>query len=108
MSNELFFDILLELGGIEEPHSLYPPVDVDSLQRLLDAIDGASYDSMKRDCLVYYLLKWHGDKRELNFADRKCISPHYVAIADAYWHLDTGVNLGVSRTYSMAFYSSFM
>lgn len=98
LSNELFFDILLELGGIEDPHFLYPPTDTSSLQRLLDAIDASSYDSMKRNCLVYYLLRWHGDGRESKYADRKCISPHYVAITDAYWHLDTGINLGVSGT----------
>ncbi|TDL22795.1 hypothetical protein BD410DRAFT_769761 [Rickenella mellea] len=93
MSKELFFDILLEVGGITNPETVYPPTDVVSLRHLLDVLAGATYDSMKRDCLVFYLLKWHGDGREMKYADDKCISPHYVAIADAYWHLDTGVNL---------------
>lgn len=98
MSGTLFFDQLLNGGGINATDTLYPPEDIDSLRQLLDAVEGASYDSMKRDCLVYYLLKEHGDKRELRYADVKCISPQYSSLADAYWHLDTGVNLGVRAT----------
>lgn len=96
MSNQLFFDILLGLGGIERPSDLYPPSSVPELQRLLDVIDSLSFDSMKRDCLVYYLLKWHQDDREKDYSKVKCISPHYVALADAYWHLDTAISIGVS------------
>lgn len=96
MSGELFFDILLKLGGIEQPASLYPPVDVSSLQRLLDAIESVTYDTMKRDCLIYYLLRWQMDGRESTFAEEKVISPHYVSLADSYWFLDLNTNLGVS------------
>ncbi|KAH8113879.1 nuclear pore complex assembly-domain-containing protein [Phellopilus nigrolimitatus] len=93
MSGVLFFDILLQLGGIDNVPSLYPPANLRALKRLLKAVEGASYDSMKRDCLMYYLLKWQMDGREVGYADEKCISPHYAALADAYWLLDTGFNL---------------
>ena len=95
MSGELFFDILLKLGGIEDPAALYPPSDISSLQRLLDAIEAVTYDTMKRDCLVYYLLRWQMDGRESTFQEEKVISPHYIALADAYWYLDLNTNLGV-------------
>lgn len=97
MSNQLFFDILLGLGGIGDPAELYPPTGIPELTRLLNAIDNLSFDSMKRDCLVYYLLKWQEDEQAGEFAEEKYISPHYVALADAYWHLDSGVEIGVSR-----------
>ncbi|KAI5123264.1 hypothetical protein M0805_001353 [Coniferiporia weirii] len=103
MSGVLFFDILLQLGGIGDPQDLYPPADIRALKRLLDTIEHASYDSMKRDCLVYYLLKWQMDGREVGYADEKVISPHYAALADAYWLLDTGLNLdGVLTKFSDA------
>lgn len=48
--------------------------------------------------MVYFLLKWHQDGREEKFALQKCIPPQFAALADAYWHLDSGINLayGVS------------
>ena len=101
MSNQLFFDILLSLGGIEEPAELYPPSNIHELRRLLDAIENLSFDSMKRECLIYYLLKWQMDEREKGYAYEKYISPHYVALADAYWHLDSGISIGVSFSFSL-------
>ena len=96
MSGLLFFDILLRLGGIDDAPSLYPPASVYELEHLLKAIRGASYDEMKRDCLIYYLLKQGCDGREVGYAREKVISPQYIALADAYWWLDSGLNLNVS------------
>ncbi|THH11437.1 hypothetical protein EW145_g675 [Phellinidium pouzarii] len=93
MSGSLFFDMLLQLGGIEDAQNIYPPPDLRSLYRLLEAVKCVSFDSMKRHCLVYYLLKWHMDGREVGFVSEKVISPHYAALADVYWLLDTGLNL---------------
>lgn len=95
LSDLLFFDILLSSGGIREPASLYPPIDVPSLLHLLQAIENSNYDSLKKDCLVYFLLKWHKDGRERQFADERCIPPQFSALSDAYWHLDTGFNVPV-------------
>ncbi|KAF8877282.1 nuclear pore complex assembly-domain-containing protein [Infundibulicybe gibba] len=81
----LIFDILLSSGGIAHPDVLYPPHDLASLQELLSAIDASHYDTLKRECLVYFLLKWHQDGREDRFA--------FASLADAYWHLDSGVNV---------------
>ena len=95
MSDLLIFDILLSSGGIRQPDSFYPPNDVPSLRRLLDAIQNSKYDALKRDCLVYFLLKWYNDGREERFQLEKCIPPQFVALADAYWYLDTGFNVAV-------------
>ncbi|EJC99352.1 uncharacterized protein FOMMEDRAFT_113319 [Fomitiporia mediterranea MF3/22] len=89
----LFFDILLHLGGVPDPSTIYPPSSIPALKHLLDAIESASYDDMKRDCLVYYLLKQTSDGRDERYIDEKVISPQYVALADAYWQLDNGINL---------------
>lgn len=93
MSDVLIFDILLSAGGVKHPQTLYPPRDLDSLRRLLDAIEGTSYDALKKDCLIYFLLKWHQDGREDKFQEDRCIPPQFVALADAYWHLDSGIDV---------------
>ncbi|KAJ7485279.1 nuclear pore complex assembly-domain-containing protein [Mycena latifolia] len=89
----LLFDILLTSGGIRQPDTLYPPVDVESFHRLLDAIETSQYDALKRDCLVYFLLKWYQDGREDKYKLDKCIPPQFASLADAYWHLDAGINI---------------
>ena len=96
MSDVLIFDILLTSGGIRQPHALYPPRDSHSLQRLLDAIANSTFDTLKKDCLVYFLLKWHQDGREDEFKERRCIPPQFAALSDAYWHLDSGIQVAVS------------
>ena len=95
LDDTLIFDILLSSGGVGNPYVLYPPENPDALQRLLDAIESSNYDSLKKDCLIYFLLKWHQDGRERTFQEQRCIPPQFVALADAYWHLDTGVNVPV-------------
>lgn len=95
MDDTLIFDILLSSGGVGDPYVLYPPESPDGLQRLLDKIESSNYDALKKDCLVYFLLKWHQDGRERHFMEQRCIPPQFVALADAYWHLDTGVNIPV-------------
>jgi len=91
----LLFDILLTSGGIRQPDTLYPPVDVDSFHRLLEAIQTSQYDALKRDCLVYFLLKWYQDGREEKYRLEKCIPPQFASLADAYWYLDAGINIPV-------------
>lgn len=93
LGDVLIFDILLSAGGIPEPDVLYPPSDVESLLRLLRAIESSSYDALKKDCLFYFLLKWHQDEREDKYAMERCIPPHFTALADAYWYLDSGINV---------------
>ena len=95
MSDLLIFDILLSSGGIRQPHTLYPPADRTALERLLDAIAHCTFDALKKDCLVYFLLKWHQDGREEDFKLRHCIPPQFATLADAYWHLDSGINMAV-------------
>ena len=95
MHDTLIFDILLIAGGIDQPYAVYPPEDGAGLKKLLDAIEGSNYDILKKDCLVYFLLKWYQDGRERGFQQQRCIPPQFAALADAYWHLDTGINVPV-------------
>ena len=95
LNDQLLFDTLLLLGGIREPDTLYPPRDAESLQLLLDAIINSQYDQLKRDCLVYFLLKWYGDRREVKFQTVQSIPPQFCALSDAYWYLDAGIEVSV-------------
>ena len=70
MSDVLIFDILLSSGGIRNPESVYPPTDVDSVRSLLEQIETSTYDRLKKDCLVYFLLKWYQDGEKIGFRRR--------------------------------------
>jgi hypothetical protein len=94
----LIFDILLSSGGIRQPDTLWPPTDPESLRRLLDAIEDSTYDALKKDCLIYFLLKWHQDGREERFREDRCIPPQFAMLSDAYWHLDSGIHVEVRIT----------
>ncbi|KAK7437878.1 hypothetical protein VKT23_007691 [Stygiomarasmius scandens] len=93
LSDVLLYDLLLQCGGVREPDIMYPPHDTSSLDRLLEAITTSTYDTLKKDCLVYYLLKWYMDGREARFQLDRCISPQFAKLADAYWCLDSGLNV---------------
>lgn len=95
MNDQLIFDMLLSTGGIKRPDRLYPPTDVDSLKLLLDAIRESTYDTLKKNSLIYYLIKWHKDGREEVYSEEKSIPRQFVLLADAYWYLDTGANVAV-------------
>ena len=95
MSDMLIFDTLLYQGGIKTPHNLYPPRDKPSLRALLNAIDESRYDTLKKDNLVYFLLKWNGEEKAQMFKEQKCMPPHYSALVDAYYLLDTGSDIAV-------------
>ena len=97
MYDVLIFDILLTSGGIRHPETLYPPRSPDGLRRLLEAISHSQFDALKKDCLVYFLLKWHQDGRENDFSTLKVILPQFTALSDAYWHLDSGIHIQVRR-----------
>ncbi|KAK0439448.1 nuclear pore complex assembly-domain-containing protein, partial [Armillaria borealis] len=85
LNDMLLFDILLSLGGIRQPDTFYPPRDVRSLERLLDAISASQYDILKKT--------WHEDGRETKFEQARSIPPQFCALSDAYWHLDAGLNV---------------
>ncbi|EIM89095.1 uncharacterized protein STEHIDRAFT_53382, partial [Stereum hirsutum FP-91666 SS1] len=93
MADRLLFDVVLHAGGLHDPADYFPPSNQDTLRELLKKIDGLKFDSLKRDCLVYSLLKWHRDGREKVFREERCIPPQFSALSDAYWHLDAGVEV---------------
>ena len=109
LSGTLIFDLLLSRGGIQKPDALYPPTTVSALRQLLDTIEASQYDKLKKECLVYYLLKWHQDGREGRFQLDRCIPPHFASLADAYWSLDTGADVPVCRaTVFAGLFNSFV
>lgn len=95
LGDKLFFDILLEAGGIERPWTLFPPRALQDLELVLQAIELSDYDTLKKECLIYYLLKWHNDGRESRFQEERSIPSQYAILADAYWHLDAGYDISV-------------
>jgi hypothetical protein len=95
LTDTLIFDILLKTGGIADPYRLYPPRDEEGLTNLLYAIEGTSYDALKKECLVYYLLKWAGDEKATSFLRERRLLPQFSALSDAYWCIDTGKDLSV-------------
>ncbi|KAG6868531.1 hypothetical protein C0993_001419 [Termitomyces sp. T159_Od127] len=99
LGDKLFFDILLEAGGIERPWTLFPPRALEDLELVLQAIELSDYDTLKKECLIYYLLKWHNDGRESRFQEERSIPSQYAILADAYWHLDAGCD--ISRAVSL-------
>ncbi|KAG6916735.1 hypothetical protein DXG01_005555 [Tephrocybe rancida] len=90
MGDKFIFDILLEAGGIDSPAMLFPPDTVEDLEILLHSIELSDYDNLKKECLVFYLLKWHNDGREVRFQAERSIPSQFVNLAEAYWHLDAG------------------
>ncbi|KAG9221699.1 hypothetical protein CCMSSC00406_0005612 [Pleurotus cornucopiae] len=92
--NDVFiFDLLLSAGGVKNPDTLFPPHNVSGLERLLGVIETSNYDTLKKECLIYWLLKWHSDGREARFSEDRCIPPQFVVLSDAYWYLDAGVDI---------------
>ncbi|KAJ3837770.1 nuclear pore complex assembly-domain-containing protein [Lentinula raphanica] len=96
LDDTLLYDIMLSLGGIQITDTLYPPLDAPGLHRLLNAIAESTYDALKKDCLVYFLLKWYKDGRERKFQRDRLIPPQFARLAEAYWYLDAAVNIPIA------------
>jgi hypothetical protein len=94
LSDLLLFDILLNNAGVDATE-FYPPQDPETLSNLCAAIDGCQFDQLKKDCLIYYLLKAHPEQREGQWMSERCIPPHFAMEMDAYWYLDHGTELSV-------------
>ncbi|TFK49166.1 hypothetical protein OE88DRAFT_1663598 [Heliocybe sulcata] len=99
LSDNLLFDLLLRMGSVADPGSLYPPADLDALHRLLEAIDHTSYDTLKRDCLYYYLLRFYTDDRAEDYVEHKTVPPQFVGVAAAYWCLDNANHIPRAISY---------
>jgi hypothetical protein len=89
LDNSLFFDELLALGGVDATQ-LHPPNDPHHLTLLLEALEDMGWDKLKKDCLVYYLLKHWDDGSERQFAQHRLIPAQFAALSDAYYLLDNG------------------
>lgn len=98
LGDVLLFDILLQLGGIRSPDSIYPPSSPQELETLLRKIQESKYDALKKDCLVYFLIKWCRDgTKEKKFLQRGegALPPQFIMLVEAYWGLDAGVGVDV-------------
>ncbi|PLW46680.1 hypothetical protein PCASD_03641 [Puccinia coronata f. sp. avenae] len=84
----LFFDRLMKLGSIPNSTDLFPPPHPSRLRQLLDSIEACSFDILKKNCLVYYLLKEYCDGRETRFAIDRLIPSHFSRGLDGLWALD--------------------
>lgn len=84
----LFFDRLMKLGSIPNFEEIFPPSHPSRLRQLLDSIDACSFDLLKKNCLVYYLLKEYADGREARFAIDRLIPSHFTRGLDGLWALD--------------------
>ncbi len=94
LQSPLFIDDLLSLASV--PIS-YPPTSPDEFHALYDAIqDSPTFETVKRDSLVYYLLKAWGDEREKDFARMRTLPEAYRIVTDGYWAMDSG-DVDVSR-----------
>jgi hypothetical protein len=98
LSNALLFDGLLAQAGVRAP---FPPADGAELRALLAAVAACGWDDLKKDSLVVYLLAFAPDPApRAAFIRARCIPPHFIMLADAYWELDTGENIAVGCTSS--------
>ncbi|KAA1100861.1 Ras GTPase activating protein ira2 [Puccinia graminis f. sp. tritici] len=61
-------------GPIPNFKDLFPSPHPSHLRQLLDSIDARAFNLLKKNCLVYYLLKEHGDGRENCFSARRSMS----------------------------------
>ncbi|KZT34781.1 hypothetical protein SISSUDRAFT_247398 [Sistotremastrum suecicum HHB10207 ss-3] len=86
----LFLDTMLEAAQVENARALYPPWDPESFGDLYNAVRKAKWDRMRKDCIVYYLLKWWEDGREVKFRRQRSIPPQFSTLADAYYFFDMG------------------
>jgi hypothetical protein len=97
MSNALLFDGLLAQAGVVDAQAKFPPHDGAELAALLGDIASTGWDDLKKDSLVVYLLAFSTDDVARNeFIKARCIPPHFIMLADAYFELDTGENVPVS------------
>lgn len=89
LNGALFIDELLTIAGIDS-NAMYPPHSPDAFVALQDAINNSEFDDVKRNCLLYYLLKAWNDNRSALFAQAKAIPRQYVILSNGYYYLDTG------------------
>ncbi|KAG8920542.1 hypothetical protein FRC02_000841, partial [Tulasnella sp. 418] len=89
LEGSLFIDKLLAFAEIDAL-AHYPPHDDLSLNQLLSLIQNSPFDDLKKNCLVYYLLKTYDDGREDRFAQDALIPTEFIMLSDAYYCLDWG------------------
>lgn len=83
----LLFDRLLDLAQV--PVTLYPPTDVLGLRQLITHINSSpTFDSLRRSCLLLYLLFFYLDERADQFASQHAIPPNFIHSTRAYWLVD--------------------
>lgn len=90
MSDELIFDLLLEQASIASPQSLFPPDSPETLLDLLTAIAKCPWDSLKKSCLLFYLLSYVSPDVAAEHAANWALPAQFVHLAHACFLLDMG------------------
>ena len=90
MSDELVFDLLLEQASIASPQSLFPPASPETLLDLLTAIAKCPWDSLKKSCLLFYLLSYVSPEIAAEHAKNWALPAQFVHLAHACFLLDSG------------------
>ncbi|KAL1914574.1 uncharacterized protein VTP21DRAFT_8199 [Calcarisporiella thermophila] len=90
MDGQLFIDRLLQYAEIEIGQ-VYPPRDINQLQHLVRAVFKCDLDSLKKHCIVYYLLRdTRINARASTYASKYLIPWYFCRLMDGYWALDQG------------------
>lgn len=85
----LFIDDIFMNAGIAA-EDLYPPQTPNAFRLLLEAIQDSSFDSTKKNSLMYYLLRMWRDGRQIAWAQNKSLPIQYAMVMDGYWAMDEG------------------
>lgn len=106
-SNVLFFDLILEqIANIptEEIKGLYPPHSSADLQQLYKRIRDLDIDGLKKDCILYYLVKdGKNPTRESAYVKESALPENFRHLMDGYHALD---NLEFEKALSALLYPS--
>ena len=89
LENELFFDKLLGLCGIEK--TKYPPKDPHEFESLFHLIlNNANQGLTLKHCLIYYFLKDGSAVKASKYADYYGITRPFLLAVDGFWSMDHG------------------
>ncbi|RKP08983.1 nuclear pore complex assembly-domain-containing protein [Thamnocephalis sphaerospora] len=84
----LVIDRLLQFAEVEVG-TAYPPVDADGLVQLVHSVYGCDLDMLKKDSIMYYLIRDSGNEAAISgFAQKRLIPEPYQQLVTGYWLLD--------------------
>ncbi|KAK9461601.1 nuclear pore complex assembly-domain-containing protein, partial [Lipomyces oligophaga] len=89
LSGSLFFDLLCSnIVGIQDVHLVYPPAKGEVLRDLFEQIDSANSDLLKKQLLLYYILKDFGLQNAKEFSEQVLLPEAHKMLIDGVYYLD--------------------